>query len=601
VTAPRRQAARLLPPTGTPPGPVLLAVIGAAAVAATAVVVLLALAQDDLYQRPLRIVLVLWCTLPFIAAGAVAWRRRPDSRFGPLLIAAGFVTPVSTLQWTSQPALHTVGQLCDLLLPALWLHVFLAYPGGRLTGRPERLIVGAGYAAALGLQLVVLMLGGFDDQNLLAVTQRPQAAEAVQNVQLIVLSGLCLAGAVLLWVRLHARRPRPRRAAAALAFSFGVALVMVAALLVAGTFALPGFEVVRLLTFGLVGLAPLAFLAGLLDARLARSGVGELVVRLSSGPPGDLQELIARALRDPSLVVVYWLPTRGVWADRNGTRVELPGAGDPSVATVIHRAGEPVAALLHDPALRDEPELLDGVTAAAGIALENGRLQAELQARLQELHGSRARVIEAAQAERRRLERNLHDGAQQRLVALALELRMLEDGLPADPGVREELARLRREVAISLDELRDVARGIHPAVVTGHGLTVALESVAERTPLPLDLTVADLPRLPEPVEVTAYYVVCEGLANVGKHAGASRCVVDVRLDEDLLVVAVTDDGAGGADPARGSGLRGLADRVEALDGRLVVTPEPAGGTRLQAEIPVQDPRKTATPGTGAHR
>jgi signal transduction histidine kinase len=567
---------------------------------AAAVVLLLAFAQDDLYQRPLRIALVLWCTLPFVAAGAIAWRRRPDSRFGPLLVAAGFATPASTLQWAPQPAVNTAGQLFDLLLPALWLHVFLAYPGGRLTGRPERLLVASGYAVAVGLQVVVLLLGGFDDRNVLAVTRRPEAAEAVQNVQLLALAGLCVAGAVLLWIRAHARRPRPRRAAALLAFSFGLALVMVAALMIAGTFALPSFEIIRLVTFGLVGLAPLAFLAGLLDARLARSGVADLVVRLSGGPPDDLQELIARALRDPSLVVAYWLPTRGSWADGNGTPVELPGAADAAVATVIERAGEPVAALLHDPALRDEPELLDSVTAAAGIALENGRLQAELQARLQELHGSRARVMEAAQDERRRLERNLHDGAQQRLVALALELRLLEAELPAEPGVRDQLARLRKEVALSLDELRDVARGIHPAVVTGHGLAVALESVAERTPLPLELALGDLPRLPEPIEVTAYYVVCEGLANVGKHARANRCVVDVRLAGDVLAVAVTDDGAGGADPAGGSGLSGLADRVEALDGRLVVEPAPGGGTRLRAEIPVPDHVKTATPGTGEH-
>jgi signal transduction histidine kinase len=445
------------------------------------------------------------------------------------------------------------------------------------------------------------MLGGFDDQNLLAVTDRPAAAEAVQNVQLLVMAALSVAGAVLLWVRLFARRPRTRPAAALLAFSFGVALLMAGALLVAGTFALEGFEIVRLVTFGLVGLAPLAFLAGLLDARLARSGVGELVVRLGAGPPDDLRELIARALRDPSLVVAYWLPARGSWADGNGTPVELPGAGDALVTTVIERDGKPVAALLHDPALRDERELLDSVTAAAGIALENGRLQAELQARLQELHGSRARVIDAAQAERRRLERNLHDGAQQRLVALALELRLLEEGLPAEPAVRDQLGRLRREVAVSLDELRDVARGIHPAVVTGHGLAVALESVAERTPLPLELDVAELPRLPEAIEVTAYYVVCEGLANVGKHARASRCAVDVRLDGDLLVVVVTDDGEGGADPAGGSGLRGLADRVEALDGRLVVTPAPAGGTRLRAQIPVPDHLRAATTGADAHR
>jgi signal transduction histidine kinase len=387
---------------------------------------------------------------------------------------------------------------------------------------------------------------------------------------------------------------------ALLAFSFGVALVMVGALLVAGTFALPGFEVLRLLTFGLVGLAPLAFLAGLLDARLARSGVAELVVRLSDGPPDDLQQLIARALRDPSLVVAYWLPTRGSWADGNGTPVELPGTATLLVATVIERAGEPVAALLHDPALRDEPELLDSVSAAAGIALENGRLQAELQARLQELHGSRARVIEAAQTERRRLERNLHDGAQQRLVALALELRMLERELPADRGMRDQLARppaggrpLPRRAARRRPRhpprRRHRARADRRAGV-GRRADAAAARAGRR----------ELPRLPEAIEVTAYYVVCEGLANVGKHARATRCVVDVRLAGELLVVAVTDDGAGGADPARGSGLRGLADRVEALDGRLDVAPGPPAAPACGRRSRCRTTGKPPPPATGAH-
>jgi signal transduction histidine kinase len=585
VTARGHRIPRLVPAAGQAPGPLPLWAIGAAAVAASALVVVLALGAGELYRPTLRILLVLWCTLPFITAGMLAWRRRPDSRFGPLLIAAGFATPLSTLQWIGQPALNTAGQLCDLLLPALWLHVFLAYPTGRLAGRAERLIVPAGYLAGVGLQLVVLLLGGFAEQDVLAVTHRPDLAEHVQNAQLLVLSALSLAGAAVLWTRGRGRRPQPRRAVALLVDSFGVALVMVAVLLTVASFALPGFEIVRLLTFGLVGLAPLAFLAGLLEARLARAGVAGLVVRLGDGPPADLEALLGQALRDPALVLAYWLPQRACWADGQGSPTTLPGPDDPLVATVIERDGAPVAALVHDPALRDEPELLESVSAAAGIALENGRLQAELQARLQELHGSRARVIEAAQDERRRLERNLHDGAQQRLVALSLELRLLEDRLD-DHETREQVVRARREVATSLDELRDIARGIHPAVVSGHGLVVALESVAARTSMPLDLTTADLPRLPEPVEVTAYYVVCESLANVGKHARAAACAVDVRLVDDHLVVVVTDDGVGGADVRRGSGLRGLADRVEALDGRLVVSTPPAGGTRVQAEIPV---------------
>ena len=585
MTAATPRVPHLLPPVGRPPAAALVRAVAAAALGAALLVVGLALSLDTLYQRPLRIVLVLWCTLPFIAAGLIAWRGRPDSRFGPLLVAAGFVTPVSTLQWAAQPALNTVGQLCDLLLPALWLHVFLAHPTGRLTRRVERVIVVGGYVAALVLQLFVLMLGGFDERHLLAVTHRPEVAEVVQNMQLLSITGLCLAGAVVLVDRQRRHRPRQRRSAALLVDSFGVALVMVAAMLLAGSFGLPGFEILRLMTFGLVGLAPLAFLAGLLEARLARLGIADLVVGLAHGPPEDLRQLIARALRDPSLEVAYWLPVRDGWVDGEGTPITLPAQGDPLVATVIERDGVPVAALLHDPELRDEPELLESVSAAAGMALENGRLQAELQGRLQELHGSRARIIEAAQAERRRLERNLHDGAQQRLVALSLDLRMLEDQLD-DHAAREQVVKARQEVGVSLEELRDIARGIHPAVVSGHGLTVALESVAARTSMPVRLTVVDVPRLPEPIEVAGYYVVCESLANVGKHAHATSCAVDVQIDDGRLVVEVMDDGVGDADAARGSGLRGLADRVQSLDGRLVITTPDTGGTCIRAEIPL---------------
>jgi signal transduction histidine kinase len=255
------------------------------------------------------------------------------------------------------------------------------------------------------------------------------------------------------------------------------------------------------------------------------------------------------------------------------------------MATVIEQDGEPMAALIYDRSLRDEPELVASVGAAAGIALENGRLQAELKARLQELHGSRARVIEATQKERQRLERDLHDGAQQRLVALALELGMLGDRLDGDTEASVRIKRAREEVSVSLKELRDLAHGIHPAVVSGHGLSVALESLAARSAMPLRLNVDGVHRLPEPVEVAAYYVVSESLANIGKHARAESASIDVAVQEGTLVVQVADDGIGGADTERGTGLRGIADRVEALDGRLRVWTPVGGGTCVRAEIP----------------
>jgi signal transduction histidine kinase len=244
-----------------------------------------------------------------------------------------------------------------------------------------------------------------------------------------------------------------------------------------------------------------------------------------------------------------------------------------------------VAALTHDPALANEPELLDAVTAAAGIALENARLQVDLRARVDELRRSRARVIDAGQKERQRLERNLHDGAQQRLIALSLELSTLEEQLAGDANASTRLREARREVATSLEELREIARGLHPAVVTGHGLALALEQLAARGPVPVRLTVEVGGRLPDRLEVAAYYLVTESLANVGKHAEASSVTVTAIRTNGRLVVEVADDGVGGADTNLGSGLRGLADRVEALGGRLRIRSPAGGGTRVRAEIP----------------
>jgi signal transduction histidine kinase len=222
---------------------------------------------------------------------------------------------------------------------------------------------------------------------------------------------------------------------------------------------------------------------------------------------------------------------------------------------------------------------------AGVVADENLRLDAELQRRLDELRESRARIVEAGYAERKRVERDLHDGAQQRLVALSLELSLLGGELAEETEAKERLTRARREIAASLAELREIAHGIHPAVVTGHGLDVALEQLAALASVPVRLTVETNGRLPEAIEVAAYYLVCETLANVGKYAEASSVTVDVSRSNGSVVVQVVDDGVGGADTERGTGLRGVADRIEALDGRVRVWSPAGGGTRIQAEIP----------------
>jgi signal transduction histidine kinase len=222
------------------------------------------------------------------------------------------------------------------------------------------------------------------------------------------------------------------------------------------------------------------------------------------------------------------------------------------------------------------------------VAEENVRLDAELQARLDQLQESRARIVEAGYSARRKLERDLHDGAQQRLVGLALDLRLARERLDDDPAAAGAmLDDASAELAKATEELRELARGIHPAILSDRGLEAAVESLAQRAPLPVEIDASVDGRLPEPVEAAAYFVVSEALTNVVRHSGADRAEVGIRRDNGRLVIEVADDGSGGADAA-GSGLRGLADRVAALDGRLRVDDPAGGGTIVRADIPLGD-------------
>jgi signal transduction histidine kinase len=328
---------------------------------------------------------------------------------------------------------------------------------------------------------------------------------------------------------------------------------------------------------------PVAFLVGLLRTQLQRAGVAGLVVELGAvSRPDDVEGAIGRALSDPSVELAFWLPEERRYVGSDGSPLD-PAARPGRAVTVLEHDGTRVAALVHDPVLLDEPELLDAVGAATRLALENARLQAELRAQLAEVRASRARIVEAGDAERRRLERNLHDGAQQRLLGIRLALQLARGRLGDERELEQLLAEADAEVVGALDEVRTLARGIHPPILTEEGLRPALAALARRAPVPVAL---DVPpeRLPMRVEATAYFVASEALANVAKHAHASQATIAVSRTNGHVSVEVADDGVGGAD-ADGAGLRGLRDRVEALDGRLDVESGAHGGTRVTAAIP----------------
>lgn len=308
-----------------------------------------------------------------------------------------------------------------------------------------------------------------------------------------------------------------------------------------------------------------------------------LVSTLPAGAP--VRETLAHSLGDRSLSIAYWLPDRETFVDEHGLPVPLPEPGSDRAWTSVDYGGRRVAAIIHDSSLEASPELVQAAAAAASLALDNERLKADLRARVEELRASRIRIVEASNSARRKLERDLHDGAQQQLVALAVELRLLRTRVDANAEAMQLIERMQAKLDAALDELRELARGIHPGILTDRGLAPALDSLAARAPLPVSCDV-DLPSRPPPsVEAVAYFVVAEALTNVLKYAHATRATMRARQEDDDIIVELQDNGVGGADERKGTGLLGLRDRVGALDGTLTVVSPAGGGTLVRARIP----------------
>jgi signal transduction histidine kinase len=477
-----------------------------------------------------------------IVCGAVAWERRPGSRVGALMSLAGFTWFLGTL---FEPALF--------LHRGPLVHLHLSYPTGRLPTRLARVVVVVAYVDA-----AIEPLARND-----ALTLGLSGAVALAAFQ------------VFRGTSGTARKAGGPALAAALAFAGVLAFAALGRL--------AGWNDDTILWVYDVVIASVAvgLLVDLLRGRWADAVVTGLVVDLgATSDAGTLRAKLAGALGDPSLVVGYRLPGTERFVDEAGRHIELPPPGSGRVITPIEDRGEQVAVLVHDEALLTDRTLLESVAAAARIAVANPRLQAEARARADELEASRRRIVEAGDGQRRRLEEELREGAERRLETVGA---LLAEARAATRTDGDAIAELEGDLARARDELREFAQGIHPSALDEGGLMPALAQLAGRLPLPVEIR-GEVGRLPEPVETALFFVCSEALANVAKHASASHAAIRVKHEHDRVVVEVADDGIGAADPARGTGLRGLADRVEALGGHLRVASPAGGGTRLEVEI-----------------
>jgi signal transduction histidine kinase len=524
-----------------------------------------------------------------IAVGLIAWARRPASRFGPLLAAGGFGWFL--LEWNNpgigSALAFTIGLVLSAVGIPLVAHAVLAYPSGRLSGWPDRAGLAAAYAGAV-LVLGLLPALFFDPasqgcgqcpRNLLLVHDDPDLFSGLNRVGvqlglgwslgLIVLLALQLAGATPALVRLRAPV-----AAAVMAF-LGLVAWDFQHSLDRGTLGRDPTD--RRLWLGQAA-ALLALAAGVgwgwLRGRRTRDAVARLVVELAGSPaPGGLRDVLAGTLGDPSLQLAYPLAD-GRRVDAHGRPLSLDGAVTPLV-----RGGRQVAFLAHRAGLLDDPGLAEEVAAASRLALENERLQAELAAQLEDLRASRARIIATGDAERRRLERDLHDGAQQRLVSLSLSLRLARSKLrpSTDSSQGSRVDQAEDELRAALGELRDLAHGIFPAVLADEGLAAAVEALAEDATVPIRITALPEGRLEPVVETAAYFVVAE----VVSHSSGSTVTIGATRRDGQLVVQIERDGDVPED------LIHLQDRVGALDGRLEVLHQPDGRVRIRAEVPCE--------------
>jgi signal transduction histidine kinase len=501
-----------------------------------------------------------------VAASLVALERPRWRPTAWLLAAAAFALLGADLAWTTARVVGTIGVLLGWLWAAILVQLVLTFPEGRPWRSATWAVVTSAYAAAVGGQVVV----AFASANV-------HAAHRAQEIVALAVGAAVLGLVAPRLLTLHGpgRRAKAPLLVAAAA-SAATAVGFLAWLLTTDVTSSALNTVTRLVAISL----PIGVVAGIVWSRLHRPQASELVVELST-EAADLRARLAQTLDDPTLELAYRLDD-GRYVDAAGRAIELPREDDRAV-TALTSGGREIAVLVHDPTLLDEPGLVESVRATAGLVLGNERLAVQVRSQLAEVRASRGRIVTAADAERRRIERNLHDGAQQRLVTLSIALGL--EASRAGEDTAGALSRAQDEIEQAITELRELARGIHPTLLRDQGLEAAVLSLGRRTPLPVTVQGSVSTGVPDTVALAAYFVVAEALTNVVKHASAPEASVVLDQDEGTLRVIVRDSGVGGAHIAPESGLAGLRDRLDALDATLTIDSPAGGGTSVRADFP----------------
>jgi len=543
-----------------------------------------------------------------LAVGFYALRQRPNERFGRVLVIAGAAWFVTTLAESEDERVYALGRFAGWLVEVLLVYLILIFPSGRLPAPADRRLVAA-LAAVVAIFYVPRLVLAADFEVPSPFTSCvehcpgnaffPFQTEPGIHAALLKPAGAFLVFAVMaavivrLWRRAASATPLTRRMLVPVLAVCVAREAILGVAIVAREFdpAAPVIEVAAwLLALAFPAIA-VAFLIGVLRWRLfagsALQRLAECVRRAPDGP--TLRDAFARAFDDPSLEIAYPAAAPGDWMDARGRPVTLPDASAGRCVSEVRDQGSVIAVLVHDEGLRARPDLVEAGIALAGMVLDNQRLAAEAELSMRELRRSRARIASSAGEERRRLERDLHDGAQQRLVALRIELELAEELVRQNPPAgAARLHELEHELDEALDDLRSLAHGVYPSLLADHGLVDALRSVAARSRLPIVLVAEDIERYEVAVESAVYFCVLEALQNVLKHARTARRIV-VKLDGgagDELTFSVRDDGLGTPDLRPGAGITNMRDRLAAVDGFVEVTSTQGVGTLVRGKVPV---------------